>query len=86
MASESGVYQFSTKSEDGSLLYIGEKLVVDNGGNHSRILKDSMVALKKEWHPLLLKYHEATGRNELTVRVTTRDGTKKKIDKNDIEY
>ena len=47
---------------------------VDNGGNHSGILKDSMVALKKEWHPLLLKYHEATGGNELTVRVTTRDG------------
>jgi len=45
-----------------------------------------MVALKIGWHPLLIKYHEATGGNELIVRVTTRDGTKKKIDKIDIEY
>ena len=62
-----GLYEFATKSDDGSLLYIGDKLVVDNGGNHSGIMKNGMVALKKGWHPLIVKYHEATGGSELTV-------------------
>ncbi|MGY0406960.1 MAG: family 20 glycosylhydrolase [Polaribacter sp.] len=67
LAEEDGLYEFATKSDDGSLLYIGNKLVVDNGGNHSAILRDGIVALKKGWHPLTVKYHEAGGGNELTV-------------------
>ena len=67
MAEEDGLYEFATKSDDGSLLYIGDKLVVDNGGNHSAIMRDGMVALKKGWHPLMVKFHEATGGSELTV-------------------
>ena len=67
LAKEDGLYEFATKSDDGSLLYIGDKLVVDNGGNHSAILKECMVALKKGWHPITIKFHEATGDCELTV-------------------
>ena len=37
-AEEDGLYQFATKSDDGSLLFINEKLIVDNGGNHAAIL------------------------------------------------
>ena len=62
-----GLFEFATKSDDGSLLYIGDKLVVDNGGNHSGITRDGMVALKKGWHPITVKFHEATGGSELTV-------------------
>jgi len=53
--------------DDGTLLYIGDKLIVDNGGNHSAILRESMVALKKGWHPMTIKFHEATGGSELAV-------------------
>jgi hexosaminidase len=66
-AIEDGLFELATKSDDGSLLYIGDKLVVDNGGNHSAITKNGMVALKKGWHPLTIKFHEATGGGALTV-------------------
>ncbi|MFD1163684.1 family 20 glycosylhydrolase [Hwangdonia seohaensis] len=66
-AETDGLYEFATKSDDGSLLFIGDKLVVDNGGNHAAVLRNGMVALKKGWHPLTVKYHESTGGNELTV-------------------
>ena len=72
-----GLFDFSTKSDDGSLLYIGDKFVVDNGGNHSAIEKDGMVALKKGWHPLTVKFHEATGGGQLTVWYTAPNGEKK---------
>ncbi len=75
-AEEDGLFEFATKSDDGSLLYIGDKFVVDNGGNHSAIEKNGMVALKKGWHPLTVKYHEATGGGALTVWFKVPNGNK----------
>jgi len=75
-AEEEGLFEFATKSDDGSLLYIGEKLVVDNGGNHSGVLREGMVALKKGWHPLTVKFHEATGGSELSVWYKAPSGEK----------
>lgn len=66
-AEEDGLFEFATKSDDGSLVYLSGKLVVDNGGNHAAIMREGMVALKKGWHPLMVKYHEQGGGNELTV-------------------
>ncbi|TXE09140.1 family 20 glycosylhydrolase [Gelidibacter salicanalis] len=76
-AEADGLYEFATKSDDGSLLYIGDKFVVDNGGNHSALEKNGMVALKKGWHPLTVKFHEATGGGQLTVWYTAPNGDKK---------
>lgn len=76
-AEEDGLFEFATKSDDGSLLYIGDKFVVDNGGNHSAMEKNGMVALKKGWHPLTIKYHEATGGGSLEVWYTAPNGEKK---------
>lgn len=74
MAEEDGLFEFATKSDDGSLLYVGDKLVVDNGGNHSVIKRNGMVALKKGWHPLTIKFHEATGGGSLTAYYKTPNG------------
>lgn len=68
MAEEDGLFEFSTKSDDGSLLYINNKLVVDNGGNHAAVLRSGMVALKKGWHPITVKFHQGGGGSELTVK------------------
>lgn len=81
-AEQDGLYTFATKSDDGSLLYIGEKLVVDNGGNHSAIRKEGMVALKKGWHPITVKFHEASGGSELTVWHTAPDAEEKTLQGN----
>jgi len=66
-ADEDGIYEFATKSDDGSLLSIGDKLVVNNGGNHAAIHRDGMIALKKGWHPISIKYHQGGGGSELAV-------------------
>ncbi|PCI04806.1 MAG: beta-hexosaminidase [Flavobacteriaceae bacterium] len=66
-AENEGLYEFSTKSDDGSLLYIGTQLVVDNGGNHAGIVREGMIALKKGWHPITIKYHQGGGGSELAV-------------------
>ena len=76
-AEEEGLFEFATKSDDGSLLYIADNLVVNNGGNHSAIEKNGMVALKKGWHPITVKFHEATGGGQLTVWYTAPGGEKK---------
>ncbi len=68
MAEEDGLFEFSTKSDDGSLLYINNKLVVDNGGNHAAVLRSGMVALKKGWHPITLTFHQGGGGSELSVK------------------
>jgi hexosaminidase len=85
-AEEEGLFEFATKSDDGSLLYIGDKFVVDNGGNHSAIEKNGMVALKKGWHPLTVKFHEATGGGQLTVWYTAPNGEKKVLKGNAIAH
>lgn len=75
-ANTDGLFEFTTKSDDGSLLYIGDNLVVNNGGNHSAIEKNGMVALKKGWHPLTIKFHEATGGGQLSVWYQAPNGEK----------
>ena len=65
---------------------INYKLVVDNGGNHSAILKECMVALKKGWHPITIKFHEATGDCELTVWYKSPKGEMKILMGDEIGY
>ncbi|KVV15723.1 family 20 glycosylhydrolase [Flavobacterium sp. TAB 87] len=85
-AQTEGLYEFATKSDDGSLLYIGDKFVVDNGGNHSAIEKNGMVALKKGWHPITINYHEATGGGALEVFYKAPNSEKKVLNGNAIAH
>jgi len=86
MAEEDGLFEFSTKSDDGSLLYISDKLVVDNGGNHAAILRSGMVALKKGWHPITIKYHQGGGGSELTVSFKSPTNEQKVLTNNYLGY
>ncbi|PCH78541.1 MAG: beta-hexosaminidase [Flavobacteriaceae bacterium] len=85
-AATDGLYEFSTKSDDGSLLYIADKLVVDNGGNHAGIVREGMVALKKGWHPITIRYHQGGGGSELTAWYKTPTGEKKLLNSSVIGY
>lgn len=53
---EDGTYFFQTESDDGSLLYIDNKLIVDNSGHHAPILKEGKTYLIAGEHQILLKY------------------------------
>ncbi|MEI6865329.1 family 20 glycosylhydrolase [Flavicella sp.] len=55
-AEKDGVYEFETRSDGGDLLFIGDELVVDNGGYHGPRKRYGKVALKKGWHPITIHY------------------------------
>ncbi|TGY56031.1 GH92 family glycosyl hydrolase [Parabacteroides distasonis] len=57
-APEDGVYEFSTRSDDGSVLYIGKEKVVDNDASHAAIDATGRIPLQKGYHPFALHYFE----------------------------
>jgi len=66
-----GVYTFALISDDGSVLDVGERRVIDNDGGHGPIEKIGMVALEAGYHPLTIRYYQGSGGKELqfTVKV-----------------
>jgi putative heme-binding domain-containing protein len=65
--SKSGKYTFYTKSDDGSRLYIGKKMVVNNDGAHGPVEKNGTIALNAGSHPLIVTYTNHTGGFGLSV-------------------
>ena len=55
---ERGVWEFMTKSDDGSVLTIGDRKVVDNDGAHASVMATGRVALEAGLHPYTLLYFE----------------------------
>ena len=62
-----GVYTFTVASDDGSALYVGERLVVDNDGPHGRRGLSGQVALAAGLHPVRLLFFEGGGGHALQV-------------------
>ncbi len=56
-----GKYTFTTNSDDGSRLFINDKEVVDNGGEHPMEEKSGEVDLKAGDHKLKLEFFENEG-------------------------
>jgi len=61
-----GIWWFSTKSDDGSALYIDGVCVVNNDGSHSPVVVEGQIPLKKGLHPYKLLYFEDYEGQELT--------------------
>lgn len=68
-----GVYTFSLTSDDGSLLYIDDKLLINNDGGHSAVEVAAQTALKKGAHKLYARYFDHNG-GMLSMRVTDATG------------
>lgn len=64
----SDLYRFRLTSDDGSKLWIGGQLVVDNDGLHGAVAKDGAVALGEGLHTFELVYFNKTGGAELSLR------------------
>ncbi len=58
---ETGIYSFFYTCDDGGVLRIADRLVVDNDGNHSPIEKSGQVALQKGTHPFEADFIEGGG-------------------------
>ena len=65
-----GKYIFSTQSDDGSVIFIDDQLVVDNDGKHSLYEQPGEVLLQKGMHKFTLKYFEAGAFSTLRVYMT----------------
>jgi len=62
-----GAWSFYTVSDDGSRLWIGEELVVDNDGPHGPTEKRGVVRLRKGKHAIRVEHFEGTGGEALQV-------------------
>jgi hexosaminidase len=58
-ADSTAVYTFYTMSDDGSRLYIGNNLVVNNDGIHGIQIRTGQVALEKGYHKIKVRFFEA---------------------------
>jgi hypothetical protein len=64
-----GLYTFHTTSDDGSRLWIGDTLVVDNDGAHPAQTRSGRIALKAGTHPFTVGYQQGGGEFSLRVEV-----------------
>ena len=62
-----GRYTFFTASDDGSRLYIGDKLVVNNDGKHGMLEKRGRIRLARGSHPIVVTYFDNGGGDGLRV-------------------
>lgn len=62
-----GNYAFYTRSDDGSRLWIGDRLVVDNDGLHTAVQKRGFIALKAGKHPIRVAFFDHGGEEALEV-------------------
>jgi len=53
-----GVWEFSTKSDDGSVLFVDGAKVVDNDGGHAAVSATGRIALEAGLHAYRLLYFE----------------------------
>jgi len=56
--SEPGTYRFALASDDGSILYIDDKIVIDNDKQHPVIEKEGKVKLKVGVHRIRVSYFQ----------------------------
>jgi hypothetical protein len=62
-----GMYDFYTTSDEGSLLYIGQTLVVNNDGLHTARERTGRIGLKQGLHAIRVEFFEKTGSQSLVV-------------------
>jgi hexosaminidase len=61
-----GIYTFYTSSDDGSVLYLHDKLVVNNDGDHGNQEKSGQIALAAGYHPIKVRFFELGGAENLS--------------------
>jgi len=64
-----GVYTLHTISNDGSMLYLGGELAVDNDSPHTARLRSGQMALEVGYHALRLEYFQAGAGKALEVHI-----------------
>jgi hypothetical protein len=79
------MYNIYSVSDDGSKVFINDKLIVNNDGNHGSVPEAYLIPLKKGYYPIKILYFENSGGQELQVGYWT-DGNKPKPFTKDILF
>ncbi|MFH0760137.1 MAG: alpha-L-fucosidase [Bacteroidota bacterium] len=66
-----GVYTFYLSSDDGSKMYLGDNLAIDNDGLHGATVKQATFALGAGLHSIRVCFFENTGGNTLELKWQT---------------
>jgi len=74
-----GVYSFQLVSDDGSWLYIDDKLVINNGGYHARKSANNKILLNKGKYRMKIKYFDGGGGAVLDLLWTPPGSIEEKI-------
>lgn len=78
-ANDKGIYEFSLNSDDGSALYINNKLVVNNDGIHGKKVEKGAIALSKGMYDAKIYYFQTTGYQYFNLNVISPDGTETRL-------
>ncbi len=70
-----GIWRFRLASDDGSRLWIGERLVVDNDGLHGLDERSGLIALRQGYHPVRVEYFQRGGGKGLRLVAERDDGS-----------
>ena len=70
------VYTLYLSSDDGSRLYIGEELLIDNNFQHGIVEKSGIIALRAGLHPIRITFFEKTGGDHVSLAISSA-GTNK---------
>ena len=64
---EDGTYEFRLGSDDGSQLFLGSTMIIDNDGNHGATFKNASLDLKQGYYPISMKFFEDGGGEYLSL-------------------
>ncbi len=64
---QTGVYTFSLEANDGAVLFINDRIIIDNDCGHRAQKLDTKIGLKKGWHPIKVNYFQQGGAKSLNL-------------------
>lgn len=76
---DDGIYSFFLTCDDGGILSIADRMVVDNDGLHAPKEKNGQVALRKGMHPFVLDFIEGGGGYTLKLQYSRGGSAPKEV-------
>jgi hypothetical protein len=83
---KTAMYDFYIGSDDGSVLYVDDELIVNNNGNHGFEEKTDKAYLEKGLHKIKVVYYDAGGDNGLKVSYNLQGKSKVEISSSILFY
>jgi alpha-L-fucosidase len=63
-----GIYTFYISSDDGSKMFLDDKILIDNDGLHGMVEKEKEAPLAKGYHSIRVEFFERSGGDDLEVQ------------------